>query len=62
MPREEQTIIVDLGSRSYEISIVSQQLGSYLVSPAAWQNYLQCQDHGEEAVANCNFAALQVME
>jgi mitochondrial chaperone BCS1 len=38
---------------------VSQQLGSYRVSPAAWQNYLQCQDSGEGAVANCNFAALQ---
>jgi mitochondrial chaperone BCS1 len=43
-------------------AIVSQKLGSYLVSPAAWQNYLQCQDNGEEAVANCNFAALQMRD
>jgi mitochondrial chaperone BCS1 len=42
--------------------IVSQQLGSYRVSPATWQNYLQCQDSAEAAIANCNFAALQVLE
>ncbi len=42
--------------------LVAQQLGDYRVSPAAWQNYLQCQDDGAAAVANCNFAALQVVE
>lgn len=42
--------------------VVSQQLGNYQVSPAAWQNYLQCQDTGEDAVANCNFAALEVVD
>lgn len=41
-------------------AVVSEQLGSYRVSPAAWQNYLQCQDSAEEAVANCNFADLQL--
>jgi mitochondrial chaperone BCS1 len=43
-------------------TVVSQQLDSYRVSPAAWQNYLQCQDSAEQAIANCNFAALQVLE
>jgi chaperone BCS1 len=42
--------------------IVSQQLGSYQVSPAAWQNYLQRQDSAATAVANCNFADLQVLD
>jgi mitochondrial chaperone BCS1 len=41
---------------------ISQQLGNYRVSPAAWQNYLQCQDNAQEAIANCNFAALQVLD
>ena len=41
-------------------AVVSEQLGRYRVSPAAWQNYLQCQDSAEEAVANCNFADLQL--
>jgi mitochondrial chaperone BCS1 len=40
---------------------ISQQLGHYRVSPAAWQNYLQCQDSAKSAVANCNFATLQVL-
>jgi mitochondrial chaperone BCS1 len=43
-------------------AIVSEQLGNYRVSPAAWQNYLQCQDSAKDAVANCNFAAMQVLE
>ncbi len=43
-------------------AVVSQQLGDYQVSPAAWQNYLQCQDNGAEAVANCDFAVLQVLD
>ncbi|WP_373545054.1 AAA family ATPase [Chamaesiphon sp.] len=43
-------------------AIVSAQLGRYHVSPAAWQNYLQCQDDAAAAVANCNFAALEVVE
>jgi mitochondrial chaperone BCS1 len=43
-------------------TVVSQQLGSYRVSPAAWQNYLQCQDNGEQAVANCDFSALQALD
>jgi mitochondrial chaperone BCS1 len=42
--------------------VVSQQLGSYLVAPAAWQNYLQCQDDAHQAAANCNFAQLQVAD
>jgi mitochondrial chaperone BCS1 len=42
--------------------IVSQQLGSYQVSPAAWQNYLQRQDSAATAVANCDFADLQVLD
>jgi mitochondrial chaperone BCS1 len=42
--------------------VVSQQLGRYRVSPAAWQNYLQCQDHPQAAIANCNFAKLQVLD
>jgi mitochondrial chaperone BCS1 len=41
---------------------VSQQLGSYQISPAAWQNYLQCQDNAQDAVANCDFAKLQVVQ
>jgi mitochondrial chaperone BCS1 len=43
-------------------TVASQQLGSYRVSPAAWQNYLQCQDRAQDAIANCNFAALQVLD
>jgi mitochondrial chaperone BCS1 len=43
-------------------AVVSQQLGSYRVAPAAWQNYLQCQDDAGAAVANCNFAKLQVLD
>jgi mitochondrial chaperone BCS1 len=42
--------------------IVGQELGSYLVAPAAWQNYLQCQDDDRQAIDNCDFAALQVLE
>jgi mitochondrial chaperone BCS1 len=42
--------------------IVSQQLSSYRVSPAAWQNYLQCQDSAELAAKNCDFAELQVLD
>ena len=42
--------------------VVSQQLGNYRVAPAAWQNYLQCQDDAHTAVANCNFAQLQVLD
>jgi mitochondrial chaperone BCS1 len=42
--------------------VVSQQLDRYLISPAAWQNYLQCQDNAEAAVANCSFADLQVLD
>jgi mitochondrial chaperone BCS1 len=41
---------------------VSQQLGSYQVSPAAWQNYLQCQDNAQDAVAKCDFVKLQVLK
>jgi mitochondrial chaperone BCS1 len=41
---------------------IAQQLGNYRVSPAAWQNYLQCQDSAKDAVANCNFEDLQVLE
>jgi mitochondrial chaperone BCS1 len=41
-------------------NVISKELGDYQVSPAAWQNYLQCQDSAEAAVANCSFAALQV--
>ncbi len=40
---------------------VSHKLGSYQVSPAAWQNYLQCQDNARDAVAKCDFAKLQVL-
>ncbi|MCY7368203.1 MAG: AAA family ATPase [Chamaesiphon sp.] len=40
---------------------VSHKLGSYQVSPAAWQNYLQCQDNAEAAITNCDFAKLQVL-
>jgi mitochondrial chaperone BCS1 len=40
-------------------AVVSQKLGNYQVAPAAWQNYLQCQDHAQQAIANCNFAELQ---
>jgi mitochondrial chaperone BCS1 len=43
-------------------TIVAQQLGSYRVSPAAWQNYLQCQDSAELAAKNCDFAELQVVD
>jgi mitochondrial chaperone BCS1 len=39
---------------------VSHKLGSYQVSPAAWQNYLQCQDNAQDAANNCDFAKLQV--
>jgi mitochondrial chaperone BCS1 len=42
--------------------IVGRELGSYLVVPAAWQNYLQCQDNDRQAVENCDFAALQFLE
>ncbi len=41
---------------------VSQQLGSYQVSPAAWQNYLQCQNNAQDAAAKCDFAKLQVLK
>jgi mitochondrial chaperone BCS1 len=41
---------------------VAQELGSYLVAPAAWQNYLQCQDNDRQAIDNCDFATLQVLE
>jgi mitochondrial chaperone BCS1 len=41
---------------------VSHKLGSYQVSPAAWQNYLQCQDNAQSATANCDFAKLQVLK
>jgi mitochondrial chaperone BCS1 len=41
---------------------VSQKLGGYQVSPAAWQNYLQCQDNAESAATNCDFAKLQVLK
>jgi mitochondrial chaperone BCS1 len=41
---------------------VSQKLGGYQVSPAAWQNYLQCQDNAESAAAKCDFAKLQVLK
>ncbi len=40
---------------------VSHKLGSYQVSPAAWQNYLQCQDNAQAAVTKCDFAKLQVL-
>ena len=39
----------------------SHKLGNYQVSPAAWQNYLQCQDNAQAAVTNCDFAKLQVL-
>jgi mitochondrial chaperone BCS1 len=42
--------------------IVGRELGSYLVVPAAWQNYLQCQDNDRQAIDNCDFAALQFLE
>jgi mitochondrial chaperone BCS1 len=42
-------------------AIVSERLGDYHVSPAAWQNYLQRQDTAQEAVANCDFATLDVL-
>jgi mitochondrial chaperone BCS1 len=42
--------------------IVGRELGSYLVVPAAWQNYLQCQDNDRQAIENCDFAALQFLE
>ena len=35
------------------------QLHNYRVAHAAWQNYLQCQNDAQPAVANCNFAELQ---
>jgi hypothetical protein len=38
---------------------VTNKLGTYQVAPAAWQNYLQCQDHAQQSVAHCNFAELQ---
>jgi mitochondrial chaperone BCS1 len=41
---------------------VSHKLGSYQVSPAAWQNYLQCQDNAQAAAAKCDFAKLQVLK
>ena len=41
---------------------VSHKLCSYQISPAAWQNYLQCQDNAEAAVTNCDFAKLQVLK
>ena len=41
---------------------VSHKLGSYQISPAAWQNYLQCQDNAQAAVTNCDFAKLQVLK
>jgi mitochondrial chaperone BCS1 len=40
-------------------AVISQKLHNYRVAPAAWQNYLQCQDDAQQAVANCNFAELQ---
>ena len=40
---------------------VSHKLGSYQISPAAWQNYLQCQDNAQAALTNCDFAKLQVL-
>jgi mitochondrial chaperone BCS1 len=40
-------------------AVVSQKLGNYQVAPAAWQNYLQCQDNAQQAIANCDFAELQ---
>ncbi len=43
-------------------AIASEKLGTYQVSPAAWQNYLQCQDNAQSAIANCNFAKLQVID
>ena len=43
-------------------AVVSQQLGHYRVAPAAWQNYLQCQDDAQQAAANYNFAQLQVLD
>ncbi|WP_310488254.1 AAA family ATPase, partial [Chamaesiphon sp. VAR_69_metabat_338] len=43
-------------------AIVSQQLSSYQVSPAAWQNYLQQQDSAQTAVANCDFAKLEARD
>jgi mitochondrial chaperone BCS1 len=41
---------------------VAAQLEGYRVSPAAWQNYLQCQDSAELAAKNCDFAELQVLD
>jgi mitochondrial chaperone BCS1 len=41
---------------------VSHKLGSYQVSPAAWQNYLQCQDNAQSAADKCDFAKLQVLK
>jgi mitochondrial chaperone BCS1 len=38
--------------------IIGHKLGNYRVAPAAWQNYLQCQDNADRAFANCDFAAL----
>jgi mitochondrial chaperone BCS1 len=43
-------------------AIAGEKLGNYQVSPAAWQNYLQCQDNAQSAIANCNFAKLQVID
>jgi mitochondrial chaperone BCS1 len=40
---------------------VSHKLDSYQVSPAAWQNYLQCQDNDQSAADKCDFAKLQVV-
>jgi mitochondrial chaperone BCS1 len=42
--------------------IAGRELGSYLVVPAAWQNYLQCQDDDRQAIENCDFVALQFSE
>jgi chaperone BCS1 len=40
-------------------AVVSQKLDNYQIAPAAWQNYLQCQDNAQQAIANCDFAQLQ---
>ncbi|AFY95468.1 AAA family ATPase [Chamaesiphon minutus] len=44
------------------VANITAQLGSYRVSPAAWQNYLQSQDSAELAAKNCDFAELQVAD
>jgi mitochondrial chaperone BCS1 len=42
--------------------IIGHKLGNYLVAPAAWQNYLQCQDNPDRAVDNLDFAKLQAID